>query len=295
MHELLSVIGLQEYAGLALSVLHVMLIVVLSLILLRVANRFIRVFRLYMSSRVDSAEEAKRLETLGRVFRYIASVVITVVSGMLILSEFGISIAPILATAGVVGIAIGFGAQSLVKDYFNGFFLLLENQIRQGDVIEVDGKAGLVEEVTLRYVRLRDYQSNVHFIPNGQITTVTCMSREFSHAVVNIGIGYQEDVDTALAVMREVGAGMCADPVFKEKILDEIEIAGVDKWDDSAVVLLCRFKVKPLEQWGVRREFLRRLKYAFDQRGIEIPYPHLTVFQGKVKNQENNQQENYSS
>jgi small conductance mechanosensitive channel len=183
----------------------------------------------------------------------------------------------------VVGIAVGFGAQSLVKDYFTGFFILLENQIRQGDVVQVADKSGLVEEITLRYVRLRDYDGNVHYVPNGLVTTVTNMSRGFAQSVIDVGIAYREDVDEAFEVMRAVAAELRADAVFAPRILDEIEIAGVEKWADSAVVLRCRFKVAPLEQWNVRREFLRRLKQAFDARGIEIPFPHLTVYAGVGK------------
>ncbi|TCV90295.1 mechanosensitive ion channel family protein [Sulfurirhabdus autotrophica] len=209
MQEILNVIGLKEYAGLVQSLIHVLLILIMASLLLRLANRVIRSFRSYMCNRTDSPEENKRLETLGRVFRYIASVLISVVAGMLMLSEFGISIAPILATAGVVGLAIDFGAQSLVKDYFNGLFLLLENQISQGDVIEAAGKSGLVEKVTLRYVRLRDCSGNVHYIPNGVITTVTNMSRQFSNSVIDVGIAYKEDIDSAISIMREVGASLC--------------------------------------------------------------------------------------
>ena len=225
----------------------------------------------------------KRAETLGRVFRYIAAVIIVIVAGTLILSELGIAVAPILGAAGVVGVAVGFGAQSLVKDYFAGFFILLENQMRQGDVVDIAGKAGLVEEITLRYVRLRDYDGNVHIISNGLITTVTNMSRGFAQSVVDVGVAYRENTDEVVAVMRETGAEMRADPEFGPKILDELEIAGVDKWADSAVILRCRFKVQPLEQWAVRREFLRRLKMAFDTRGIEIPFPHLTIYAGAAK------------
>ncbi|ARU31951.1 mechanosensitive ion channel protein MscS [Sulfuriferula sp. AH1] len=283
MHAIFNSVGLKEYADFMQSLLHVVLILVLAAILMRLASRLIRMFRLYMSGRTHDVENIKRLETLGRVFRYIASAVISVVAGSLVLSEFGISIAPILATAGVVGVAVGFGAQSLIKDYFNGFFLLLENQISQGDVVEAGGKGGLVEEVTLRYVRLRDYDGNVHYIPNGTITTVTNMSRQFAFAVVDVNIAYREDIDSILDIMREVGANMRTDPIFGDRIMEDLEIAGVDKWADSAVVLRCRFKVQPLAQWDVRREFLRRMKYAFDKQGIEIPFPHLTVFPGNRK------------
>jgi small conductance mechanosensitive channel len=237
--------------------------------------------REYLGRQQDNSEELKRIETLGRVFRYIASGVIGVVAGLLILGELGIAIAPILGAAGVVGIAVGFGAQSLIKDYFNGFFMLLENQLRQGDVVEVGGKGGLVEEVTLRYVRLRDYDGNVHFVPNGTVTTVTNKSRGFAHSVIDVGVAYREDVEECFAVMREVGAEMRQDPPWAGRVLDELEIAGVERWADSAVVLRARFKVLPLEQWNIRREFLRRLKRAFEERGIEIPYPHLTVYAGQ--------------
>jgi len=240
-------------------------------------------FREHISQRMGDAEQQKRAATIGRVFRYIVSVVVSLMAGILILSELGVSIAPILGAAGVVGLAIGFGAQSLVKDYFTGFFILLENQLTTGDVVEIAGKSGLVEDVTLRFVRLRDYSGNVHYVPNNLITTVTNMSRGFAQAVVDVGIAYREDTDHVFEVMREVSREMRSDLAFESKILDDLEIAGVESWADSAVVLRCRFKVVPLEQWGVRREFLRRLKKAFDARGIEIPFPHVTIYAGTGK------------
>ena len=220
---------------------------------------------------------------MGQVFHYIASVVIVVVAGMLLLGELGISIGPLLATAGVVGMAIGFGAQHLIRDYFTGFFILLENQVRQGDVVNVADKGGLVEEVTLRYIKLRDYDGNVHFIPNGAITTVTNMSRGYAFSVIDVGVAYRENIDEVMEIMQRVGKELAADPAFSSKILEPLEMAGVDKWDDSAVVIRCRFKVPPLEQWGIRREYLKRLKQAFDEQGIEIPYPHITVYPGQAK------------
>ena len=210
-------------------------------------------------------------------------VVVSLVAGMLILDVLGISVAPILATAGVAGIAIGFGAQSLIKDYFNGFFLLVDDQLRQGDIVQIAGIGGAVEEVTLRYVRLRDYEGNVHFVPNGQIGTVTNRSRDFAFAVIDIGIAYRESVEEAIEAMRAVGREMRADQAFGPSILEDLEIAGVNEWAGSAIVIRCRFKVKAMQQWGVRRGFLQRLKAAFDAHGIEIPYPHLTVYAGEPK------------
>jgi small conductance mechanosensitive channel len=237
----------------------------------------IRLFRAYMARRTVP-DEIARVETLARVFRYTATIVISIVAGTLVLDALGISIAPVLATAGVAGLAIGFGAQSLIKDYFTGFFLLLEDQIRQGDVVEVSGKSGLVEEVTLRYVRLRDFDGHVHFVPNGEIKVVSNRTRGFAQAAVEIGVGYGVDIDQALGVMREVGQAMRADEKWKSKLADDIEIMGVEKLADSAVLLRCRLKVVPaIEQWNVKREFLKRLKKAYDERGIEIPFPQLMV------------------
>ena len=263
--------------------LRILLIAVAAWIAIAVLQRMIRGFRMRLASRMADREQIKRAETLGRVARYLVAVVVSLIAVMLILAELGVSVAPILGAAGVVGLAVGFGAQSLVKDYFTGFFLLLENQVRQGDVVNVGGHGGLVEEVTLRYVQLRDYDGNVHFVPNSEITTVVNMSRGFAQAVIDAGVAYREDVDEVMAVMKEVGAEMRADPAFSVRILDDLEMAGVEKWDDSAVVIRCRFKVAPLEQWGVKREFLRRLKKAFDVRGIEIPFPHMTIYAGEGK------------
>ena len=283
LYSAFGALGLQRVDLTGIALVRGLAIVIVALILNAVLQRLIRGFRERLSARMDDGEQRKRAATLGRVFRYVVAVVITLVAGILVLSELGISVAPILGAAGVVGIAVGFGAQSLVKDYVTGFFILLENQMRQGDVVQVADKSGLVEEITLRYVRLRDYEGNVHFVPNGLISTVTNMSRGFAFALVDVGVAYREDVEEGFAVMREVGAQMRADPVFGPKMLEDIEIAGVDRWEDSAVILRCRFKVAPLEQWGVRREFLRRLKHAFDEHGIEIPYPHLTIYAGVAK------------
>jgi small conductance mechanosensitive channel len=261
----------------------VMLILLLAGIALRLIPRLTSRLRRVLEERQDSAEDARRIHTLSRVIRYIVTVAVTVVAGIAILGEFGVSVAPILGAAGVVGIALGFGAQSLVKDYFTGFFLLLENQIRIGDVVEASGKGGVVEELTLRYLRLRDYEGNVHYIPNGAISVVTNRSLDYAYAVVDAGVAYGEDVDRVIEVMRRVGEELRQDAAFSAKILDALEVAGVDRWADSAVVIRCRFKVLPLEQWNVRREYLRRLKTAFDREGIEIPYPHVKLVAPPVR------------
>ena len=255
----------------------IVLILLFAWILIAVLQRGIRALRIRIASRFDDREAVKRAETLGRVARYIVAVVVSLVASMLVLGELGVSLAPILGAAGVAGLAVGFGAQSLVKDFFTGFFLLLENQIRQGDVVKLGEHSGLVEEVTLRYVQLRDYEGHVHIVPNGMITSVINMSRGHAQAVMDVGVSYTTDLDRAMAVMHEVARQMREDPAHCGRILDDLEMAGVERWDDSAVVLRARLRVAPLEQWTVRREYLKRLKLAFDRAGIEIPFPQLTV------------------
>jgi small conductance mechanosensitive channel len=269
-----ALVGLESWA---LSALRIVLILFAAWLATKLLQRAVRGFRERLAQRMDDRESVKRAETLGRVFRYLVTVVISLVAGVSVLAEMGVSVAPILGAAGVVGLAVGFGAQSLVKDYFTGFFLLLENQIRQGDVVKLGEHAGLVEEVTLRFVRLRDYDGNVHFVPNGQISTVVNMSRGYAQAVVDVGVAYREDLDRVMRVMRAVAHTLRQDADFRPRILDDFELAGVERWDDSAVVLRGRFRVAPLEQWSVRREYLRRLKQAFDREGIEIPFPQLAV------------------
>ena len=272
------------WATAMLSLINVAIILGLAWFIRSIVMRSIRILQSSLRNASEDNEEKKRVETLGRVFRYVTSVTIVVVAVMLALSEMGISIAPLLATAGVAGIAIGFGAQSIIKDYFTGIVMLIENQIRQGDIVEVAGKAGFVEEVTLRYVRLRDYQGSVHFVPNGVITTVTNLSRNFAFAVIDVGVSYRTDIDQVFDILRDVSAALRHDPEFGDKILDDIEIAGVEQWAESAVMIKARIKVVALWHGPVRREFLRHLKIAFDANKIEIPFPQRVVHTKEDKN-----------
>jgi len=257
-------------------------ILLVAWLVLRFAGRLVRGMHRVVERRAGAGDELRRAETVGRSLRYAGTVVVVLVAGMLVLGELGISVAPILATAGVAGIAIGFGAQSLIKDYFNGFFILIEDQIREGDVVEVVGKGGLVEEVTLRFVRLRDADGHVHYIPNGEIKVVTNRTRGFATPVIDIGIAYREDPDRVLALMREVARAMRADPQWRALIVEDLEVLGVEKLADSAIVLRTRLKVvPPIQQWNVRREYLKRVKQAFDAQGIEIPFPQLTLSREK--------------
>ncbi|MES2356183.1 MAG: mechanosensitive ion channel family protein [Pseudomonadota bacterium] len=275
--ESLSVGAWQHWMPALKTTMRVLAIIIVAWLLYQFIHRLIQQFRIFMALKTQGTEEIKRIETLTRVFRYTATVAITVIAGMLILTELGMSIAPILGAAGVVGVAVGFGAQSLVKDYFTGLFLLLENQIRQGDVVDVAGKSGEVEEITLRYMRLRDGEGAVHYIPNSLVTTVTNRTRDFAYAVIDIGIDYKENIDDVLDIMRAVSRDLRNTPDFGPKILTDIEIDGVEKLGDSAVTLRGRIKTPPLEQWSVKREFLKRLKAALDVHNVEIPLPHMTL------------------
>ncbi len=264
-----------------------MLIIILASILLKVTNIFLRRIKPIMlknmesGSELDSREIEKRLDTLLGILRSIVKVIIWLMMGMLFLREVGIDIAPIIAGAGIVGLAVGFGAQELVRDFISGFFMLLENQIREGDVAIVNGTGGLVEHVGMRTIVLRDLSGVVHVFQNGKVNTLANMTKNWSGIVFDIGVAYKEDTDKVVEVIQHVAEELRAEPDFNNKILEPIEIFGVDGFGDSAVIIKARFKTKPIEQWAVGREYRRRLKKAFDEQGIEIPFPHRTVYWGE--------------
>jgi len=284
-----------EMGSFAASGLRIAMILVLAWTGIAVAGRAIRVLRERISERLDDSESVKRAQTLARAFRYLVVVVVSLITGMLILAELGVSVAPILGAAGVVGLAVGFGAQSLVKDYFSGFFLLLENQIRQGDVVNLGNHAGLVEEVNLRFVRLRDYDGNVHFVPNGTISSVINMSRGFAQSVVDVPVSYDADLPKVMAIMAEVAAALQADPAHAARFVGGFEMAGVEKLGDSAIVIRARMQVAPLEQWTVRRQYLLRLKQAFDAQDVEIPFQQVVLNRPRRPSGQARQEKNQAS
>ena len=281
MNDLLSTkswMMLQAWIGAnSVHAIRILAILVVAFVVLRFIRAFVPRLREHIAGRQESIEDAKRIQTLLRVAHYLLTASTLAVAVLLVLGEVGISLAPILGAAGVVGIAVGFGAQTLVKDYVSGFLLLLENQIRVGDAVEISGKSGVVEEVTLRFIRLRDFGGNVHFIPNNTIGVITNSSLGFAYAVLDVGIAYGSDIEVSMQVMRDVDESMREDANFSGKILKPLEIAGVDQWADSSVMIKARIQVKPLEQWHVRREYLKRLKIAFDAKGVEIPCPHVKL------------------
>jgi small conductance mechanosensitive channel len=223
----------------------------------------------------------KRVTTLTGLIRTLAVVAIWAVVGVIALNQLGLDVTPILAGAGIAGLAVGFGAQNLVRDLISGFFLVLENQVRVGDVAVVNGTGGLVETVTFRTIVLRDLRGVVHVFPHGTVNTLANMTKGWSAYVLDVGVAYKEDTDRVVEVMRRVSEELRADPTYGPVILEPMEIFGVDNFGESEVTIKARFKTEPLQQWNVGREYRRRLKKAFDAGGIEIPFPHRSIYIGE--------------
>lgn len=234
-------------------------------------------------SRHQDTEMLKRSDTLKAVIRNFLFIVVVSIGVMMILESIGFNIGPVLASAGVLGLALGFGAQELVRDVINGFFILMDDQIRVGDVVNIGGHGGLVESVNLRLTKLRDLSGNVHFVRNGQITVVTNMTKEYSRYVFDVGVAYRENVDEVIEVLKQIDEEMRKDAEYGQDILEPLEILGLDRFGDSSVIVKVRTKTKPIRQWAVGREFNRRMKIRFDELGIEIPFPHMTLYMGQDK------------
>jgi small conductance mechanosensitive channel len=267
--------------------LRLVLILVVALILMLVIKKVLdgvksRLLRKSQEEGEPPSESAKRIETLVRLLRQGLYLALWIMVLMLMLNQIGVKVGPLLAGAGVAGLAVGFGAQNLVRDIISGFFIILENQMRVGDVAIINGTGGLVERIRFRTTILRDLGGVVHVFPNGSINTLSNLTNEWSAYIFDIGVAYKEDTDRVIAVMEEVGKSMKEDDKFGRLMLEVPDIFGVDKFGDSAVVIKGRIKTKPIRQWEVGREYLRRIKYAFDENGIEIPFPHRTVYMGEA-------------
>lgn len=220
---------------------------------------------------------AGQINTLAPVLRGVSQTAIVIIGAMMLLSETGVKIGPLLAGAGVVGVAIGFGAQTLVKDFLTGIFLIAEDIVAVGDIVRIGDSGGLVEEMTVRTIRLRDFDGTLHVFPYSEAQVIHNLTKTFSCYVFNLQISYGSDIDRALRIMEAVGAEMLKDPDYAEKMLEPIEVVGVDALGDSGVVLKARIKTAPIQQWSVGREYNRRIKLAFDAEGIEIPFPHVKL------------------
>lgn len=224
----------------------------------------------------------RRVNTLTGMLSSLVLSLLWAIVIVMALDQLGVDVTPVIAGAGIVGLAVGFGAQNLVRDVIAGFFMVLENQVRVGDVAVINGTGGLVERITFRTIVLRDLAGVVHVFPNGSITTLANMTFGWSGYLIDMGVAYKEDTDRVCEVMREVAEDMRREPEYQRDMLDAIEIFGVDDFADSAVVIKARLRTLPLQQWKVGREYRRRLKKAFDAAGIEIPFPHRSIYVGEA-------------
>ena len=226
-------------------------------------------------------DEKKREETLISISTAVARIVLWVVAGMLIVQEFGIDIGPLVAGASVIGVALGFGAQSLVKDFVSGLFIILENQYRVGDVVTIAGVDGTVQAISVRETILRDLDGNIHHVPNGSINVATNKTMDFSRINLNIGVSYDTKIDKVEKVIDEVGVDLMGDDDWKEKIIEAPRFVRVNNFGANEIELKILGKVKPGSQWSVAGEFRRRIKIAFDKNKIEIPFPQQVVHRAK--------------
>jgi moderate conductance mechanosensitive channel len=255
----------------ALLVLAFVVVRILSAVIVRAERE------MAMGTGLDALERRKRAQTVASVVRRALSTLIWTTAVLIVLRELDVDITPVLTGAGIVGLAIGFGAQTLVRDVISGFFLIIEDQVRVGDIALVNGTGGLVEQINLRTIVLRDNEGAVHVIPNGEIKTLSNKTKDYSYYVIDLGVEYGEDTDRVVAAVQEAAAELANDPVHGPNMLAPIEVLGVDDFKDSSVTMKFRIKTVPLKQWEVGREMRRRIKRMFDLRGIRIPAPQLEV------------------
>jgi small conductance mechanosensitive channel len=259
------------------SLVTIAIILLVAMILSELVNAMVERYLRRRQGEWQAAERNARMRTLMPLLRNAFRVLLVVMVTLIVLSELGLNIAPLLAGAGVVGLAIGFGAQTLVKDVITGIFILVEDTIAIGDVIDLDGRAGVVEAMTIRSIRLRDGAGAVHTVPFGAVATVKNMTKDFAYAVFDINVSYREDVDRVMTIVREIGTSLQSDPSFQRSILEPIEVQGVEQFTDTTIKIRARIKTRPMRQWDVAREFNRRLRQTFEEKGVEIALPERIV------------------
>jgi moderate conductance mechanosensitive channel len=278
--------GLTPRAGVPLTAItqwifaqgpRILLIIVLAFALTRtlalLARRF--EYQVGQGTTLDALERAKRARTLGSVVQRVGTIAITMIAVLMILGRLGVDITPVLTGAGIAGLAVGFGAQTLVRDIISGFFIILEDQIRVGDVASINGVGGLVEELNLRTIVLRDEEGAVHIFPNGAINTLANRSKDFSYYVITMSIPYSENPDRIVTILRAVGEELRRDERLGPFILEPLEILGIDGFGDWSMQMKLRIKTVPLKQWDVGRELRRRIRMSFAQAGVHVPFPAL--------------------
>jgi len=259
------------------SGLTIIVALVLMVVLLLISKLLLNRLRSFIARPERSAERIKQIDTMIAVLRHIVTITIVAVSALVIVSELGIDLSPVLTAVGITGLAVSFGAQSLVRDVISGFFMLLEDQVRVGDVVAVGEHSGSVEAITLRTIRLRDLAGNVHIIPNGEVRALVNMTKGFGRKTIDVAVAYKEDVDWVVDVLQQIGEEICADEEFGTMITEPFKVLGVQELGESAVVIRTLVTTQPGSQWAVAREINRRIKIRFDEEGIEIPYPHRTI------------------
>ncbi len=265
----------------------IILIVIIALVVQKIAAKAIsQTLKLATGRTKDEEKEEfqQRIDTVSSVFTATVGVIIWAITGFIILSELGINITPILTGAGIIGLAVGFGAQNFVRDLISGLFIIMENQYSKGDVVKISGVSGLVEDVNLRNTILRDLDGVVHYIPNGEIVVASNFTQEYSKVNLNVQVSYETDLDHAIKVMNQVSKDLAKDKKFGPLIKEAPEVLGVDKLAESGIEIKLVGVTKPIKQWDVMRELRKRIKEAFDKEGIEIPYPHRVVIEKPSSN-----------
>lgn len=261
-------------AGLAMKVLH------------KLVSHLALLIRPHDASPAAELERGKRIQTVSGILQHLATVIISVVAALMVLAEVGVNITPILTSLGVVGVALGFGAQQLVGDLIAGFFHIFENQIRVGDVAVINGVGGMVEELRLRTTVLRAFDGTVHIFRNGTITTLSNMTKDYSYFAMDLAVGHRQETDRVSQIIREVGADLQKDDLLGASILEPIEVMGIESFTETAVNMRFRIKTLPIKQFDVGREFRRRLKIRLDQEGIELPTVYHYVSRSDSARQE---------
>ncbi len=278
-----------SYLPYVFNIMRIPIIIVGAFMAIRILNTIIEGFEKRISDHIKAKEKTmlpieieKRVQTVGNLLKKVIFVSIWLVAAMMVIKELGFDVKPILAGAGIIGLAVSFGAQNLVRDIISGLFIIIENQIRVGDVAIINGTGGLVEAINLRTTVLRGLDGTVHIFPNGTINTLSNMTHEYSYYVFDIGVAYKEDVDRVMEILKEIGNEIMQDEYYRSLIIEPLEIWGVDKFADSAVIIKARIKTLPIKQWEVGREINRRIKKRFDKEGIEIPFPHHSLYAGEA-------------
>ena len=282
--NMLEILRLYALQG-ALTALKILLILLLGVAAARVLrgafSRLQKRLEKVASAAGPSPDLSKRASTIVGLLRTIATVALWTVLGIMMLSQLGLDIGPILAGAGILGLAVGFGAQNLVRDFLSGIFFILEDAIRVGDVAVINGVSGVVEHISFRTVQLRDFSGTLHVFAHGQVNTLANMTKDWSAALIEVGVAYQSDLDRAMEVMGQTASEMQSEEAWREKFIAPPEVLGVENFADSAITLRVRLRTRPGEQWSMGREYRKRLKQALERAGIEIPFPQRVVHAGR--------------